>query len=112
MSDRGHAAATGTVFLPMSRYDIADYLAMAVETVSRTLTELRTGRMIVLRDVRHVSICDRGALEHLTSGLTDVQRQPAQTREKRTHEDLQHHAGRVLLMGARSGADRAPRFSA
>jgi hypothetical protein len=72
----------------MPRYDIADYLAMAVETVSRTLTELRTRRTIVFRDARHVSICDRGALEHFASGLIDVQRQPAPTREKRTHEDL------------------------
>jgi CRP-like cAMP-binding protein len=88
MSDRGHTAVTGNVFLPMSRYDIADYLAMAVETVSRTLTELRTRRTIVFRDSRHVSICDRGALEHCASGLTDVQRQPAPLREKRTHEEL------------------------
>jgi CRP/FNR family nitrogen fixation transcriptional regulator len=88
MSDRGHAAATGTVFLPMPRYDIADYLAMAVETVSRTLTELRTRRTIVFRDARHVSICDRGVLEHFASGLIDVQQQPAPTRERRTHEDL------------------------
>jgi CRP-like cAMP-binding protein len=49
----------------MSRYDIADYLEMAVETVSRTLTELRVRRTIVLHDARKVCICDRGALEQL-----------------------------------------------
>ena len=57
------------MFLPMSRYDIADYLGMAVETVSRALTELRTRRVIALRGVRRVSICDRPALEELVDRL-------------------------------------------
>jgi CRP-like cAMP-binding protein len=70
MSDRGHHCKSGAVFLPMSRYDIADYLAMAVETVSRTLTELRIRQTIAFRGVRHVCICNRGALEALASGLS------------------------------------------
>jgi CRP/FNR family nitrogen fixation transcriptional regulator len=82
MLDRRHGAATGTVFLPMSRYDIADYLAMAVETVSRALTQLRTRRTIVFLDARHICICDRGALQHFAGDLTDVQWQPAAGREK------------------------------
>jgi CRP/FNR family transcriptional regulator, nitrogen fixation regulation protein len=65
MSDRSHPVPSDTVSLPMSRYDIADYLEMAVETVSRTLTELRVRRTIVLHDARKVCICDRGALEQL-----------------------------------------------
>lgn len=51
--------------LPMSRYDIADYLAVAVETVSRAFTNLRLRRIIALRGNRRVSICDRRALESL-----------------------------------------------
>jgi CRP/FNR family transcriptional regulator, nitrogen fixation regulation protein len=62
MADRGHTAPSQTVSLPMSRYDIADYLGMAVETVSRALTELRTRRAIALNGVRRVQICDRPAL--------------------------------------------------
>jgi CRP-like cAMP-binding protein len=65
MEDRGHSVSPHTVFLPMSRYDIADYLGMAVETVSRALTELRARRAIILRGVRRVQICDRTALEDL-----------------------------------------------
>ena len=62
MADRDHEAPSHTVCLPMSRYDIADYLGMAVETVSRALTKLRTRRAIALRGVRRVQICDRPAL--------------------------------------------------
>jgi len=69
MADRGHWAPSHIVFLPMSRYDIADYLGIAVETVSRALTELRTRRAIALRGVRRVSICDRPALEELVDRL-------------------------------------------
>jgi CRP/FNR family transcriptional regulator, nitrogen fixation regulation protein len=70
MADRGHEAGSHLVFLPMSRYDIADYLGMAVETVSRALTELRTRHAIALRGVRRVLICDRPALEELVARLT------------------------------------------
>jgi CRP/FNR family nitrogen fixation transcriptional regulator len=62
MADRGRGEASQTVSLPMSRYDIADYLGMAVETVSRALTQLRTRRAISLCGVRRVQICDRPAL--------------------------------------------------
>jgi CRP-like cAMP-binding protein len=65
IADRSRGAPAHTVFLPMSRYDIADYLGMAVETVSRALTELRARRAIALRGVRRVQICDRSALEDL-----------------------------------------------
>jgi CRP/FNR family nitrogen fixation transcriptional regulator len=55
---RGQAVA-----LPMSRYDIADYLAMAVETVSRVLTSLRDKGAIQFYGCRCVRIQDRSLLE-------------------------------------------------
>jgi len=63
MANRTGVEQTRWVRLPMSRSDIADYLAMAVETVSRTLTELRARRAIAYRDARRVQICDREMLE-------------------------------------------------
>lgn len=39
MSDRRRAASTDMILLRISRYDIADYLAIAVETGSRALTQ-------------------------------------------------------------------------
>jgi CRP/FNR family nitrogen fixation transcriptional regulator len=64
MADRtGADPPSSSVWLPMSRYDIADYLAIAVETVSRTLTELRRRGAIALSGARFVRIVDRTALE-------------------------------------------------
>jgi CRP-like cAMP-binding protein len=63
MAHRTHIETEETVALPMSRYDIADYLAIAVETVSRSLTTLRCERVIAFSDTRHFRIVDRRALE-------------------------------------------------
>jgi CRP-like cAMP-binding protein len=67
-ADRCNEPASAVISLPMSRYDIADYLAMAVETVSRALTALRTRQVITFRSTRRLSICDRHALEIATEG--------------------------------------------
>jgi CRP-like cAMP-binding protein len=50
------------VVLPISRYDIADYLAVSVETVSRSLTDLKQRGMIALSGRRQVRILNRHAL--------------------------------------------------
>jgi CRP/FNR family nitrogen fixation transcriptional regulator len=63
MADRPQIETDGTVALPMSRYDIADYLAIAVETVSRSLTTLRSKQLIAFFDTRHFRIVNRKALE-------------------------------------------------
>ena len=49
--------------LPMSRYDIADYLVMSVETVSRSLTELRRAGAIAFSGRRGIRILDGAALD-------------------------------------------------
>ena len=49
--------------LPMSREDIADYLALSVETVSRALTQLKRRGVILLLGTRRVRIIDRHALD-------------------------------------------------
>ena len=54
---------TGQVELPMSRYDIADYLALSVETVCRAMTDLQHRGAIALAGKRTVKILNRGALE-------------------------------------------------
>jgi CRP/FNR family transcriptional regulator, nitrogen fixation regulation protein len=75
MADRFRARSDDAVTLPMSRYDIADYLAMAVETVSRALTNLRRMDVIYLEGVRCVRICNRHELERVIESFArDVKR--------------------------------------
>jgi CRP/FNR family nitrogen fixation transcriptional regulator len=49
--------------LPVSRQDMADYLGLTIETVSRTMTQLQEQGLIGLRDCRHVILRDRAELE-------------------------------------------------
>ncbi len=51
------------VYLPMTRTDIADYLGLTIETVSRSFTKLRVQKLIHLPDSHHVQILDRRSLE-------------------------------------------------
>jgi CRP/FNR family transcriptional regulator, nitrogen fixation regulation protein len=51
--------------LPMSRADIADYLCLTIETVSRTLTQLERQCTIALPTSRHVVMRNRSALMQL-----------------------------------------------
>lgn len=59
------AAAPCEIDLPMPRADIADYLALTIETVSRAFTQMERDRAIALPSSRHVVVRDRGALEML-----------------------------------------------
>jgi CRP-like cAMP-binding protein len=63
MEQRLSASPAHRMVLPMSRYDIADYLAVSVETVSRSLTDLRQRGMITLAGTRQVNIVNHDALE-------------------------------------------------
>src|SRR5579859_5487569 len=54
--------------VPMTRGDIADYLGLTVETVSRTMTRLRQDGLIALPTPARVLVRDREALESLAAG--------------------------------------------
>ena len=51
--------------LPMSRQDIADYLGLTIETVSRTMTSLENTATIALPTARKVVLRNRVALSEL-----------------------------------------------
>lgn len=59
------ASAQDKVDLPMSRQDIADYLGLTIETVSRTLTQLESSAAIELPTSRCIMLRNRRALRHL-----------------------------------------------
>lgn len=60
------------ISVPMGRNDIADYLGLTVETVCRTLTQLKRSEMIELPAHGHIVIRDRDALEELAAGGKDL----------------------------------------
>ncbi len=57
--------------LPMGRADIADYLGLTIETVSRTFTRLRNDGVIQLDGANHVLITDEAALADLAEAMGD-----------------------------------------
>ena len=65
MVDR--VAGHNEVDLPMSRQDIADYLGLTIETVSRTLTLLENSAAIRLPTSRRIVLRNRAALRQLDS---------------------------------------------
>lgn len=57
-----------TVTLPMTRADIADYLGLTIETISRSFTKLKSARIIVLPSPERVFVADPARLAALARG--------------------------------------------
>ncbi|HBF29074.1 MAG TPA: transcriptional regulator [Rhizobium sp.] len=53
-----------TFDLPLSRADIADFLGLTIETVSRQMTKLRKENVIVIENNRHVIVPDANRLRN------------------------------------------------
>jgi CRP/FNR family nitrogen fixation transcriptional regulator len=64
MADR--TAAVGSVELPMPRKDIADYLGLTIETVSRIFTRLKDKGVIRLLNLRSIEILKHDALRYMS----------------------------------------------
>jgi CRP/FNR family transcriptional regulator, nitrogen fixation regulation protein len=65
MADR--VSTKGAVELAMSRQDIADYLGLTIETVSRTLTQLEKTAAIEVSTARRIVLRNHSALARLNS---------------------------------------------
>jgi CRP/FNR family nitrogen fixation transcriptional regulator len=66
--DTASRSEGGVVELPMSRQDIADYLGLTIETISRTLTQFERDRLIRMQSARRIGLGSGSALEQLAQG--------------------------------------------
>lgn len=57
------------VYVPMTRTDIADYLGLTTETVSRTITQLKKKKLISVENGSRVRIEDEEQLDELAEAL-------------------------------------------
>ncbi|WP_420564011.1 Crp/Fnr family transcriptional regulator [Thalassobaculum sp.] len=64
--DPEHEGDSVTFELPLSRAEIADYLGLTIETVSRQFTVLRKEGLIEIEGNRHIVVPDREALKDAT----------------------------------------------
>jgi CRP-like cAMP-binding protein len=64
---RASCANGNEIELPMSRQDIADYLGLTIETVSRTITLLESEAAIEVPTARRIVLRNRAALSRLNS---------------------------------------------
>ena len=62
------ALSASEVVLPMSRSDIADYLGLRIETVSREISSLKASRLIRLTTTHNIRLLDRERLEMMAEG--------------------------------------------
>jgi CRP/FNR family nitrogen fixation transcriptional regulator len=60
-------AGSTAIELPMSRQDIADYLGLTIETVSRTFTQFVQSGFIALETSRRIQFRNRAALNRLNA---------------------------------------------
>ncbi len=56
------------IYVPMSRADIADYLGLTTETVSRTVTQLKTAGTISLQEGNKILIADMDTIYDMAEG--------------------------------------------
>ena len=67
-AERASGVPERTFDLPMSRIDIADYLGLTKETVSRMLAHLRSRSLIRLQTQDRVEVLDRDGLRSVAQG--------------------------------------------
>lgn len=68
LAQRGAPQGVGRqISMPMSRQDIADYLGLTIETVSRMLTQLQGASVVEFDGYRHFTVTRWDALENMAA---------------------------------------------
>lgn len=67
LADRSDLTCGDRLDLPMSRQDIADHLGLTIETISRTITALRSEGIVLVPNTNHVVLRDMVALRALAA---------------------------------------------
>jgi CRP/FNR family nitrogen fixation transcriptional regulator len=68
LAERTGSEEDEIIDLPMSRQDIADYLGLRIETVSRILSQMKQQKLIDARDLYQFALLDPEALQALANG--------------------------------------------
>ena len=71
LAERSEAEDGEAFEVPMSRQDIADYLGLTVETVCRSLSELKRSKLIRIPNVHQIAIDDSEGLRSTAENDTD-----------------------------------------
>ena len=68
----GHAqnGARERIHLPMTRSDIADYLGLTIETISRTLSRFKAEQLIEIPNNAEITVLKHATLEDIAGGMT------------------------------------------
>ncbi|MDE3775601.1 Crp/Fnr family transcriptional regulator [Sinorhizobium meliloti] len=84
---------TSIVDLPMTRLDIADYLGMTIETVSRTITKLANSGVIATPERRSVTVLKMETLRSLADGDESDYWTPSPYRVRSMHPPVREGGG-------------------
>ena len=69
--EQAHSSTPLLIDLPLDRHDIADFLGLTIETVSRQITKLRKAGVIKLVNNRTIEIPDLEKLDHFREVIMD-----------------------------------------
>lgn len=67
LHDLARRTGPATIALPMGRQDIADYLGLTIETVSRMVTQLQTGAIVEFPSCRQFVVRNQAALRRMAA---------------------------------------------